>query len=416
MRFDIDYSTGNDCYSNDFFSMSYSFDMFQPQNPTYLERLKNRIDILYRTYSALHAFRQAKLEADPRLEETANLLGFGLLMRHALEAISIDLVWRAGLEAGKKTASERLKDLKGQSISGYAREQEQNLFIILERTNKIAHPHVIEDAPTYKSFVDLYNSTFRSLIDFHIGLTTRRNIRQYLKSMKKRMDNFSLKDSITRTLALGNLIRQLTECTANLWCYNNHIVPTDASTSEKQISLSEVLTVLGNIAKVNRDSGNNASSMSCEMITSLFKLKNTANALMHVAHDEIGLFQIWKNGLKIRTLHAAIVAECSPGALEVKIDPSARKKAEITLTILCGFFGWFGVHHFYAGNILKGIFFLLTFGGFLIGTPISLISICLGRFRTRKWGHLNKVSPAAIAIAIAFIVLYIALYYLFFLK
>lgn len=412
MSFYVDYLSEDDYDSYDDFSVGYSFDTFKSQNHTYLEKLNRRTALLYRTYSALYASHYAKLKADPQLEETANLLGFGILMRHALEAISIDLVKRAGLDAGGKTVQERLKAIEGQIISGYTHEQEQTLFNMMGKTSKIAHPHITEELPTFNSFVDLYNSNVRSLIDFHMKLTADKNIRQFLKSMIERMDNFSLKDRITRTLTLGNLIRQLTECTTNLWCYNFRIVPTDASTSENQIALSQVLNQLRDIAKANRNTGFGASSMSSETIHTLTELKNASNALMHVAHNEIGLFTIWKNGRNIRTLHTAIVAECSPRALEVKSDSSVQKKTELTLTLLCGFFGWFGVHHFYAGNILKGIFFLLTFGGLLIGPPINLINIYRGRFRTKKWGQLNSVSKATRALVIAFFVLYIALYYL----
>ncbi len=411
MYFDIDYLTWDDTYPDENYSIGYSFDMFRSQNPTYLENLRYRIDILYRTYSALYGSRYSKLNADPQLEETANLLGFGLLMRHALEAISIDLVQRAGLEAQGKTANERLTSLEGQTISDYAYAQERTLFLILDRTNQIAHPHVIEQAPTYESFVDLYHSQFRPLIDFHIGLTRNGSVRRYLKALQKRLDNFKLKDGATRTLTLGNLVRQLTECTTNLWCYNQSIVPTDASTFENQISLSGVLTQLGRIAKLNKDSGFGNSSMNCEMVSALFDLKNTSNALMHVTHDEIGWLKIHREGWKLRALHASVISECSPDALSAKTDPSVRNKRITTLTLLCGFLGWFGVHHFYAGNIFKGILFLLTFGGFLIGPAVSLIKICLGSFHTRKWGDLNKASAGNIALAVLFIILHAALLY-----
>ena len=416
MSYDIDYLTYEDTDSIADFYVSYDFPTFRTHNPTYLESLRNRIDVLYRTYSALCAARYGRLSADPVLEETANLLGFGLLMRHALEAISIDLVIRAGLDVGGKSAYERLKALEGQTISGYTREQEKMLFRALDKTNEIAHPHIIGRLPTYKSLSDFYIVTFRPLIDFHIALTGRKDVKQYLKAMQKRMDNFSLKDSVTRTLALGNLVRQLTECTTNLWCYSNSIVPTDASTAENQISLSLVLAQLGRIAKQRQNNGFGTSSMTSEMIDTLFKLKNTSNALMHVSSDKINLHDILKNSGKIRGLRADITAECSPEALAMKVDISVRKKTELTLTLLCGFFGWFGVHHFYAGNIFKGILFLLTSGGFLVGPIISLIGICTGGFYTKKWGALNKARPGIIALSIAFIVLHIALLYLFFAK
>lgn len=411
MGYDTDYSMGSNYYPYDNYSVGNSYDAFH--SPAYLVQLKKRTDILYRTYSALHASHYDNLEADPQLKEMANLLGFGLLMRHALEAISVDLIKRTGCDdLLKETVHKRLTAIEGKNVSGYSPEQEHNLFYVLDRTNKIAHPYVLKEVPTYESFVALYRSTFRPLIDFHIRLTTNRTIRRYLTSMRDRMDSFNLKDRITRTLTLGNLIRQLTECTANFWCYNNYVTPTDASTSEDPVPLSKVLAQLRNIARASTETGIGASSMNNRVIDALFNLKNTTNALMHVDHYEIGLFTIWRTGLKLRHLHTAIVAECSPDALELKTNSSALKKTEVKLTLLCGFFGWFGVHHFYAGNILKGIFFLLTFGCLFIGPPINLINIYRGRFRTKKWGQLNSVSKTTRFLVIAFFVLYIALYYL----
>ena len=413
MYFDINNYVGNSQNYDGYFSSSDPFDLFQRQNPTYLSKLKSRVDILFRTYSALHASRYAKLEEDPQLSETANLLSFGLLMRHALETISIDLFMKAGYDKPKeKTANERLKAIEGKNIYGYTHDMEKQLFYILDRTNKVAHPHVIENAPAYKRFVELYRSALRPLIDYHIRQTTKISIRQYLKSMKKRMDSFSLKDKITKTLALGNLVRQLTECTVNFWCYHQRIVPTDGSTAENPISLSQLLTSLDRIAKANKKYGDDA-SLIWDTTHTLFDLKNASNGLMHVAADEISLFKIWKASFKIRSLHSAIVNECSPGALELKTDTSVRNKTQIKLALLCGFLGWFGVHHFYAGNILKGILFLLTSGGFLVGTPISLIRIYTGRFHTKKWGHLKKVSRAARTISIVFLLIYAALFYFF---
>lgn len=55
-----------------------------------------------------------------------------------------------------------------------------------------------------------------------------------------------------------------------------------------------------------------------------------------------------------------------------------RKK---TALLLCVFGGFFGLHRFYVGRIGSGILYLLTFGGFLIGYFIDLISICSGTFR-----------------------------------
>ena len=57
------------------------------------------------------------------------------------------------------------------------------------------------------------------------------------------------------------------------------------------------------------------------------------------------------------------------------------QKSWITTVLLCQFLGTLGVHRFYTGRIVSGIFQLLTFGGFGIWTLIDLIMIVSGDFK-----------------------------------
>src|SRR6266566_9675005 len=56
-------------------------------------------------------------------------------------------------------------------------------------------------------------------------------------------------------------------------------------------------------------------------------------------------------------------------------------KSWVTATFLCLFLGMLGVHRFYTGRIVSGIFQLLTFGGFGIWTLIDLIMIYTDSFK-----------------------------------
>jgi TM2 domain-containing membrane protein YozV len=59
------------------------------------------------------------------------------------------------------------------------------------------------------------------------------------------------------------------------------------------------------------------------------------------------------------------------------------QKSWLATVILCQFLGWLGVHRFYTGRIVSGIFQLLTFGGFGIWVLIDLIMIISGDFKDR---------------------------------
>jgi TM2 domain-containing membrane protein YozV len=66
-----------------------------------------------------------------------------------------------------------------------------------------------------------------------------------------------------------------------------------------------------------------------------------------------------------------------------------QQKSWLATVLLCQFLGTLGVHRFYTGRIVSGIFQLLTFGGFGIWTLIDLIMIITGDFRDQYNRPLN---------------------------
>lgn len=55
-------------------------------------------------------------------------------------------------------------------------------------------------------------------------------------------------------------------------------------------------------------------------------------------------------------------------------------KSKIVALILCIFFGYLGVHQFYAGKIGIGILYILTGGLFGIAWIVDIIRILIGKF------------------------------------
>lgn len=404
------------------------FARFRIQHPNYLSDLNKHILVLYETYENLHWRRYAQIEANADALEATSRLGFGMLMRHCLETISIDLAISnriplfkdVGSDKVATTVFERLDALRGRYTPFYSREKERILFDALNLTNEIAHPHIIGTGHSFADILHFYRNTFRSILESQITLSQRRHIRRYLFALQKRMDNFSLKDKITRILIIGDLVRQLTECAVNRWCFNCDIIPTDASTAENQIGLSHSLSKLSDIAKHNQDSPESAiethtNLMTQSVISSLFSLKNASNSLMHVTSDDINLRHIRRCGKTLAHLHPELKIECSPSALEMKLNRDVQKKTTLCTTLLCGFLGWFGAHHFYAGNIAKGIFFFLTLGCCFIGPFFSLKNIIGGTFFTKRWGKLAQTGFSTF-LSFVFMALHALLIYVIFFK
>ena len=63
-----------------------------------------------------------------------------------------------------------------------------------------------------------------------------------------------------------------------------------------------------------------------------------------------------------------------------EIKKTSRHSFIVTL-LLCIFLGWLGVHRFYAGRMITGLFMFCTLGFFGIGTLFDFFIIIAGLFR-----------------------------------
>lgn len=68
-------------------------------------------------------------------------------------------------------------------------------------------------------------------------------------------------------------------------------------------------------------------------------------------------------------------------------------KSELAAYLLWWFVGPYGIHHFYVGNIAKGIIWLLTFGCFGVGGFIDAIQFVNGSFVSNSKYIMNRDCP-----------------------
>jgi TM2 domain-containing membrane protein YozV len=103
--------------------------------------------------------------------------------------------------------------------------------------------------------------------------------------------------------------------------------------------------------------------------------------------------------------------------------PEVSPKQRNTVILLCYFAGIFGVHRFYLGKILSGIFMLLTLGGLTIWTCIDFVTAVTGTLRDSNGRYLEKyynrtmvailvIAPVILLIAVT-VILFLVAYFWF---
>lgn len=428
---------------------------FNVGNLPYLEGLNAYIAFTYNTYILVCDNKLSKIAKDAEMSEFTKRLGFGMLLRHAVEAITSGLATEIGIDPSDKTVDERLSLLKGHIVCGYDSGIEQTLYKAKQLANSVAHPTTKgSHCNSFEELYNFYDSNFRSVIDWYInsmkalsvkkfGSNTdantihfRRTVYKYLIGIKSRIEKFNIKDKVTYTLLRCCLIRQLNECSVNLWAYNQGLEP---SNSEEQTdSLHSKLIALSYLA-----SNNGHSALTKAVIDNLFKIKDSSNCLMHI--DNFNIRYIIKKREEIVALHPLVELECAPDVIKAKfaavkgVGRQRQSKPGLISLILCGLTGWFGLHHFYSGNKKTGTAFLIqsmwcifmgvfTFLGevapiaglvFCLGTMISplvsLYNFYCGTFTSKKWGDYPVTSLSSF-LAFVFAAFHIFIDYLFITK
>lgn len=105
-----------------------------------------------------------------------------------------------------------------------------------------------------------------------------------------------------------------------------------------------------------------------------------------------------------------LVPQYTPYSGQVPVMAMEPQKSWLATVLLCQFLGTLGVHRFYTGRVISGIFQLLTFGGFGIWTLIDLIMIVSGDFKDqydRPLAHPPVMGGSKSWVAAAFLCMFL---------
>jgi len=81
---------------------------------------------------------------------------------------------------------------------------------------------------------------------------------------------------------------------------------------------------------------------------------------------------------------AEICPHCGVRQKSSGIDPDASPRSRLVAFLLCTFLGIIGVHRFYVGKVVSGIFMILTLGGLGIWLLVDWIMLLAGSFKDKE--------------------------------
>ncbi len=72
------------------------------------------------------------------------------------------------------------------------------------------------------------------------------------------------------------------------------------------------------------------------------------------------------------------------GARISKVENNVSPKSRLAITLLSFFLGFLGIHRFYLGRIVSGIFMILTLGGLGVWELVDFIIAVSGNFKDKN--------------------------------
>ena len=264
------------------------FSQFCAKNRGFLGKRMQLLNVIRSLYDANRTGRlNSHLRSDPELYETVRVCAYGVLMRQALEYVIKDIASVQGEDPEKATPDAVLNGMRRTRMTD---ESELSVYFkVKELSDGALCLSAFENHPAQEEFEKLYTTEFRVLIDGFIKNRKDKTNLAYLKSLRKALDNVSLRGKVQKTLLTGLFIRFLIECISSVICFNNRIMGLDEngreiSIYEKIRRLRENSDLLGAGAEHAEMTANNL-----EMLR-----KTSAFAVHYTEHQpDISMLEEW---------------------------------------------------------------------------------------------------------------------------
>ena len=264
---------------------------------------------MYDVYSYLRKRKYHTIEENSDYREVAYRCAYGVLLRHALECMLHDKAKEIHVITERRSSDQLLTFI----IDNYPFDSKTKKVYYDAKfiTNKLTHiDHFSDSRITFESCREFYNNVFKSVIETHLS-SGKVKKHSYLRKIYDELENFNIKNRITETLLLANLMRQLLECIVDLWLYNENAFRVNWN---DECGVKEKLDMLKALLE-----SEHSKKMYYAYSThnNLHAIRKAANQALHVSSN---------NKMNITKIRSILLAQTKALETEVKM-PTRKEKA-----------------------------------------------------------------------------------------
>lgn len=262
------------------------------------------LKILNEVYVLIKKRKYRNIVENAVYSEFAHKCAYGVLLRHALECIVHDKAKEIHFITEGRSSDELLSFIVDNY--NFDNKTKKVFYDVKFITNKLTHvEHFSYPQISFNSCKEFYNSGFKQIIEEHLSSHNKKT-QVYLRKIYNQLENFNIKNHITSTLLLGNVMRQILECVIDFWLYNHGFICDDRANINDKLNI--LLSYLQN-AEFKQTYYTRLT------IQNLHAIRIAVNQAIHVSSDNtMNIFKI-RSGLLDQT-----------GNLEIEIDMPTREQ------------------------------------------------------------------------------------------